>query len=154
LKQAKGQRRTDRFYAERRLPASERAELEDYRGSGFSRGHMAPAADMDSEEAMAQSVSLANMVPQDQRHNAGAWNEIESATRRYVMRSRGDVYVFTGPAYQGSLERIGEGNVAVPSHLFKLVYDASTNRSWVHWQQNSDAAVVAAPITYSEFVER
>ncbi|WP_442951965.1 DNA/RNA non-specific endonuclease [Orrella sp. JC864] len=145
--------RQDRFYAEARLPKAERAELADYRGSGYSRGHMAPAGDMHTDEAMAQSFSLANMVPQDQAHNAGAWNRIEQDTRKYVMRAAGDVYVFTGPVYAGTPLAIGAG-VAVPSHLFKLVYDDTTGRSWVHWQANHASAQPGPPIGYAEFVRR
>lgn len=154
LQRAQSIERKDRFYAEARLPQAERAELSDYRGSGYSRGHMAPAADMATEEAMAQSFSLANMVPQEQGHNGGAWATVEEDTRRYVMRARGDVFVFTGPVYQDRAITIGTGRVAVPSHLYKVVYDATTRRAWVHWQANSPKAQTARPITYEEFVKR
>lgn len=154
LIQAQAVQRTDRFYAEARLPAAERAELGDYRGSGYSRGHMAPAGDMHNPEAMAQSFSLANMVPQDQRHNAGAWSKIEQDTRKYVMRAKGDVYIFTGPVYGAGPQTVRIGQVAVPSHLFKLVYDPETGRSWVHWQGNRPETKVGPPISYEEFVRR
>lgn len=154
LAQGKGISRTDKFYAEARLPQAERAELADYRGSGYSRGHMAPAGDMHSPEAMAQSFSLANMVPQNQIHNGGAWSRIEQDTRKYVMRAAGDVYVFTGPVYGARRQTIGAGQVAVPSHIFKVVYDASTGRSWAHWQANSADTKAGAPISYDEFVRR
>lgn len=154
LIQGQGVPRTDKFYAEARVPRAERAELPDYRGSGYSRGHMAPAGDMHNPEAMAQSFSLANMVPQDQAHNAGAWSRIEQDTRKYVMRASGDVYVFTGPVYSARPQAIGTGKVAVPSHLYKVVYDPMTGRSWVHWQANSANTKAGAPITYDEFVRR
>ncbi|GAA5236155.1 DNA/RNA non-specific endonuclease [Verticiella sediminum] len=146
--------RADRFYAEARLPKAERAELSDYLRSGYSRGHMAPAGDMHTAEAMAQSFSLANMVPQDQIHNGGAWSRIEQDTRKYISRAAGDVFVFTGPVYAGSPRTIGEGRVAVPSHLFKLVYDSTTGRSWVHWQANDPQTQAGKPIDYAEFVRR
>lgn len=155
LTAAKAISRSDRFYPEARLPSSARAQLEDYRGSGFSRGHMAPAADMPSNAAMAQSFSLANMVPQNQSHNSGPWSKIEQDTRQYVMRARGDVFVFTGPAFEASrVARIGPSGVAVPSHLFKLVYDANTQRSWAHWQQNAAGEQSMRPITYRELSQR
>src|SRR3546814_11041497 len=100
---------------------------------------MAPAADMSTPDAMAQSFSLANMVPQDQSQNAGPWSRIEQDTRKYVMRAAGDVYVFTGPVYGERPQTIGDG-VAVPSYVYKVVYDATTRRSWVHWQANSGKA--------------
>ncbi|NYT66724.1 DNA/RNA non-specific endonuclease [Alcaligenaceae bacterium] len=154
LLKAQGITRTDRFYADARLPRSERAELTDYRGSGYSRGHMAPAGDMHSVDAMAQSFSLANMVPQNQTHNAGAWSRIENDTRKYVMRAKGDVYIFTGPVYGARPQLIGESRVAVPNQIFKVVYDASTGRAWVHWQTNSASTKAGPTISYQEFVRR
>lgn len=77
--------RSDRFFADARLPLAERATLEDYKRSGYSRGHLAPAGDMATEEAMAQSFSLANVVPQSIRHNSGAWSKIEQDTRADVF---------------------------------------------------------------------
>ncbi len=88
LQQGHGVRRSAHFYAEARLPGEERAEIDDYRDSGYSRGHMAPAGDMGSVESKAQSFSLANMAPQDVELNNGAWNDIEQDTRKYVQRKR------------------------------------------------------------------
>jgi endonuclease G len=147
-------RRKDRFYAEGRLPRAERAELSDYKGSGYSRGHMAPTGEMATPEGKAQSFSLANMVPQDIQHNGGAWNDIEKDTRDYVRRARGDVYVVTGPVYTPPARTIGAGGVHVPSALFKLVYDPATRRSWVHWQENRAGTRAGPPIPYAEFVRR
>ena len=87
VQSAQNEKRTDKFFADARLPGSERAELSDYKGSGYSRGHMAPAGDMPSANAMAQSFSLANMVPQNQKQNSGPWAKIEADTRRYVLRA-------------------------------------------------------------------
>jgi len=154
LTQAQGLERSDKFYADARLPRAERAELSDYRGSGYSRGHMAPAANMATKEAMAQSFSLANMVPQDQKHNGGPWSRVEQDTRKYIMRATGDVYVFTGPVYNGRVKTIGDGKVAVPSHLYKLVYDPSTGKSWAYWQANQPTTQFSAPISYDELVKR
>ena len=148
------EKRATKFFADARLPRRERAELEDYKGSGYSRGHMAPAGDMPTPTAMAQSFSLANMVPQNAQHNGGAWAKIEQDTRHYVRRATGDVYVITGPVFTEGSPRIGNNGVMVPTYLFKLVYDQYTNGAWAHWQENQEGERVGRPISYQELVKR
>lgn len=148
------EKRADKFFADARLPAAERAELEDYKRSGYSRGHMAPAGDMSTPTAMAQSFSLANMVPQNIQHNGGPWAKIEEDTRRYVLRAQGDVYVITGPVYTRTSLSIGANQVRVPDYLYKLLYDATTQRAWAHWHANREGERVGPPISYQELVRR
>lgn len=154
LHEARSIPRRAHFYAEARLPGEERAEVEDYRNSGYSRGHMVPAGDMGSEHGKAQTFSLANMAPQDVELNNGAWNDIEQATRHYVQRAEGSVYVFTGPVFSSETQTIGASAVQVPQYFYKLVYDPSNGQSWAHWQANEPTRRVSAPISYEELVRR
>ena len=148
------EKRAKRFFADARLPSGERADLEDYKGSGYSRGHLAPAGHMPTPSAMAQSFSLANIVPQNAKHNSGAWSKIEQNTRHYVRRAKGDVFVITGSVFAEDALQIGANGVRVPSYLYKLVYGATTHRAWAHWQQNREGETVSRPLSYSELVER
>jgi endonuclease G len=160
LADAKGRERNDHFYEEARLPYAERAQLADYRGTNreqqhYDRGHMAPAADQPTTQAMAQSFSLANMAPQPPDNNRGIWaRSVEKPTRSYVNRAQGDVYVFTGPHYEKPLITVGQGKVWVPNQLFKLVYDATTHRAWAYWVENTNDARMTHPISYNELVAR
>lgn len=146
-------KRAKRFFADARLPSGEQAELEDYKNSGYSRGHMAPAGDMATPTSMAQSFSLANIVPQNAQHNGGGWAKIEQDTRHYVKRAKGDVFVITGPVFTDAGPRIGANGVKVPTYLYKLVYDTTTNKAWVHWQENREGETVGRPISYQELVK-
>lgn len=147
-------KRTNKFFADARLPRAERAELDDYKGSGYDRGHMAPAADMSTDEEMAQCFSLANMVPQAPINNRKAWASIEKATRKYIKRAKGDVFVITGPVFDTTPPTIGSNHVWVPHYLYKLVYDPSANKAWAHWIENTDEARVNKPISYQDLVQR
>ena len=154
IAQALDEARTDEFYADPRLPAGSRAELDDFRGSGLDRGHLAPAGDQPDQASMAQSFALSNIVPQDPFNNRKTWAKIESDVRKYVRRVQGNVYVFSGPIFRTQQRTIGRNQVWVPSHLFKLVYDEASGRSWAYILANTAEARVEAPIDYASFVQQ
>ena len=122
LAQAREVKRKDAFHAEEALPADLRAELSDYAHSGYDRGHMSPAADMPTEESQQQSFSLANIVPQTSEHNQILWSAIEGATR-HLVNQRGELFVITGPVFEGDRIARINGRVFIPTHIFKAVYD-------------------------------
>ena len=152
LSDALDESRTDEFFHDTRIPKDERAELSDYVGTGLDRGHMAPAADMPNQIAIAQSFALTNMVPQDPHNNRKVWSKVESDTRKYGRRANGDVFVFSGPLFKGQALTIGRNKVWVPTDLFKLVYDASSQRTWAHLLPNTAEARVGQPVDYATFV--
>lgn len=142
-------KRTNEFYQDIRLKREHRAVLEDYKGSGYDRGHLAPAGNMTTQRAMAQSFALSNMVPQNPENNRKVWNKIESDVRKYAKRAKGDVFVITGALYQDNKKL--KNRVSVPSHLYKIVYDAVKNQSWVYFVPNAPTDNLK-PISYDEFV--
>lgn len=103
----------------------------DYRGSGYSRGHMAAAADFAwSAEALHSTYVLSNAVPQLQSVNAGPWVRLENAIRR-MARDADVVHVFSGPVFDHDAGVIGEG-VAVPTHFFKAVLVEQAGRRMMY----------------------
>ena len=130
--------RDDDFHAELSLPKDQRAELEDYSGSGYDRGHLAPAADMTTDKAMRESFSLANMTPQLPAHNRGLWSSLEKKTRA-LATSRGELYVVSGVIFAGSsITRINK-RVFVPTSYFKAVYDPKTGESGAYLVPHDDS---------------
>ncbi len=154
IEKGNGLERSNEFFEDPRLGHQDRASLEDFKGSGYDRGHMSSARDQSDELAMDQSFALSNMVPQDPFNNQRTWNKIESDVRKYAMRAQGDVFVFSGPQFlDPNTKTIGRGRVWVPTHLFKLVYDASSGRSWAYRVENNAQARVTAPMDYASFVQ-
>ena len=120
------------FRPDKALEPGARAELDDYRKSGWDRGHMAPDADMPDDTAQRESCDLANAVPQAPRLNRGIWARIEEHVRRLAL-FHGDVYVATGPGFSGAPAAIGPDDVLVPDWTWKAVYVPATgeHEAWV-----------------------
>lgn len=119
MRMAAGIGRDSEFQPDDRIPAGERSELDDYRRSGYDRGHLAPSGDMPSRESQAESFRLSNIVPQDGKMNGGVWRDLEIQVRQEAMKRR--VYVVTGPIFVGSRTAL-KNRVLVPTALYKAMY--------------------------------
>jgi endonuclease G len=127
--------RIDAFHDEDRVAPEARARIEDYVHSGYDRGHMAPAGDMPTGAAQAQSFSLANIVPQNRAFNRGLWAGIEESVRRFASE-RGEIFVVTGPVFQGDTAQSIKGRVLVPTQLFKAIYDPARGEAGAYLAPN------------------
>ncbi|UJR27876.1 hypothetical protein I4U23_009141 [Adineta vaga] len=111
-----------------------RATLQDYRGSGFDRGHMIPSANhRHSQESMNRTFLLSNIAPQvGKGFNRDKWAQLETYVRALVKHYPGGLWILTGPLYLPRLDPIdnklyvkyqviGPNQVAVPTHFFKIL---------------------------------
>ncbi len=112
--------RSDRFAIDENVKGC--ASPDDYRHSGYDRGHMAPAGDMKwSRKAMDESFFMTNIVPQNNALNRGVWNRLEEKCRQRAVRDSAIVIV-TGPVPGDPVAmHIGYNQVAVPERFFKVI---------------------------------
>ncbi|WP_294139980.1 DNA/RNA non-specific endonuclease [uncultured Sanguibacteroides sp.] len=97
------------------------ATPDDYKHSGYDRGHLCPAADMAFDrKAMSETFYMSNMSPQVPAFNRGIWKQLEE-----LLRKRGKkelLYVVTGPVFKENKGHIGKNKVTVPGYYYKLFY--------------------------------
>ena len=116
------QRKGIKFHEDEDVPEP-RAKDEDYRGSGYDRGHMCPSGDNKwSQEAQEQSFLFTNICPQNHGLNAGDWNEMEQQCRKWAEKE-GEIYIVSGPIFYGNSrhKKIGKNKIPVPEAFFKVV---------------------------------
>ena len=113
--------RSSAFREDKEVPEP-RATLEDYKKSGWSRGHMCPAGDNKWDElAMKETFLLTNICPQNSKLNSGLWNSLEMDCRQWA-KGYGDIYIVCGPVFtKKEHETIGKNKVVVPEAFFKVV---------------------------------
>ena len=104
------------------------AQLEDYKGHPYDRGHLSPAADnRTDDEQMSESFYLTNMIPQDPGNNRGIWRILEVGVRNTAAEGA-DIYVVSGTIYDAGYLTIGN-NVGVPTSVWKVVYNATNGET-------------------------
>ena len=98
------------------------ARREDYWGSGWTRGHMAPAGDfMWDDSAMTETFYFMNICPQREELNNKDWQYLEKQVRAWA-RKYDKVWVVTGPIVGDNIYgTIGEDHVVVPDAFYKAV---------------------------------
>eukprot|EP00095_Tigriopus_kingsejongensis_P002103 maker-scaffold244_size240795-snap-gene-1.43 protein:Tk02103 transcript:maker-scaffold244_size240795-snap-gene-1.43-mRNA-1 annotation:"hypothetical protein AaeL_AAEL002064" len=127
------------FKEDRSIHPFFRSVNQDYKYSGFDRGHMAAAGNHRlSQDICNETFLLSNMAPQvGVGFNRDKWEHLERYVRKLTKLYR-NVYVCTGPLYLPRREPdgknyvryqvIGANNVAVPTHFFKVIVGETESR--------------------------
>ncbi len=104
------------------LKGCTQAMREDYSGSGWTKGHLMPAADAaTSSSTMEETFYFTNICPQDETLNAGDWQFLEKKVRSWARRY-GSVFVVTGPIVgENRYGTIGDRDVTVPDAFYKAL---------------------------------
>jgi endonuclease G, mitochondrial len=120
--QIKGkQARTNDFRVDSRV--SNPVEPNEYKRSGYDRGHLVPAADMKlNTTAMSETFYMTNMSPQDSSFNSGIWNALEGYVRNEVLKS-GSAIVITAPVLlKTEIYSMTRSKISIPSYYYKIIY--------------------------------
>lgn len=115
--------RSDWFEEDARVTSGS-ARHADYIKSGYTRGHLAPAADFVHDQvAMDKSFFMSNISPQVYHFNGGVWRELEENVRDWA-RLNERLLVVTGPVWDDNPKKIGKNEVSVPKAFYKAILDA------------------------------
>jgi endonuclease G len=118
----KAAERTNKFIVDPKI-STHTADNKDYKGSGYDKGHLAPAGDMSwSPTTMYESFYFSNMSPQVPAFNRGIWKQLEELVRTWAVEDQ-NLYIVTGPIIGKCPKTIGTNEVAVPDYYFKVILD-------------------------------
>ena len=93
--------RADNFRSDYRIPEMFRADLANYQGSGYDRGHLVPSADKTETDLQnSETFLLSNMSPQKPEFNREIWKNLENAVRQLDEPTKiFETYVISGPIF-------------------------------------------------------
>ena len=118
--------RTDDFRSDKSISTNS-ASLDDYKSTGYDRGHLAPAQDFSfSTSAMSESFYMSNISPQHPSFNYGIWKDLEDLVRKWGANNT--LYVVSGPVFGSCASTIGSNNVCIPESYYKVIYDPLEER--------------------------
>ncbi|MCV9929384.1 DNA/RNA non-specific endonuclease [Flavobacterium sp. LS1R49] len=101
------------------------ADWRNYKQSGYDKGHLCPAGDMEfTKSAYDDTFLTSNISPQIHDFNDGVWNRLEQKVRYWAVKYDG-LYVVTGGVLTDSKKTIGKEKVLVPKYFYKVLLDQS-----------------------------
>lgn len=121
--------RQDDFREDPMLPSNwYRVDDNDYRGSGFDRGHLCPSGDRTvSATINSATFVMSNMIPQAPENNRDTWRFLEEFSRDLVNAGN-ELYIIAGAegiggggSNGGTTTTIANGNVTVPAFVWKVI---------------------------------
>lgn len=122
--------RSDNFRPDFRIPEMFRADLADYRNSGYDRGHLVASANKKETEIQnSETFLLSNMSPQEPVFNQYIWKKLEEAVRQLDgQETIFETYVICGPIFYFDVEVLMIGaeddngvTLPIPHAYFKSV---------------------------------
>jgi endonuclease G len=117
--------RTNAFAADQSVPNGPRPD--DYAGTGYDKGHMAPDGDLSWDvQVEFESFLMTNMSPQAGSLNRGIWKLLETAVRGWTVQLNQPFTIYVGGVYNAQDKKIGQG-VVVPHGFYKIVINNKTN---------------------------
>jgi endonuclease G len=120
------------------LPKHLRVSQRAYTNSTYTRGHLAPAGDLQySEDALRDSFHMSNIAPQiGDEFNSSTWKTLEECVRKWQV-GRGTLIVFTGTIVEGVPKKLVtnaskpsnrvETEISIPTHFYKIIYAPKDN---------------------------
>jgi endonuclease G, mitochondrial len=135
-----GLERSDNFRPDYRIPENFRADLVDYTGSGYDRGHLVASADQrETEIQNSETFLLSNMSPQAPQFNRKIWRELETEVRILDLKPTIlETYVISGPVFYFDQPVVcigandpNEISIPVPHAYFKSIL-TENNRGDLH----------------------
>lgn len=101
---------------------TESAASDNYKKSGYDRGHLCAAADMRfSKGAFDETFFTSNIAPQKHNFNDGIWKKLEEKSRYWATKYNG-IYVVTGGILHKGLPTIGSEKVGIPNYFYKILF--------------------------------
>ena len=96
------------------------ANDDDYKNSGYQRGHLLPCRHMQFDcQAMSETFYFSNISPQNEDMNEQFMADLERIERNWV-EEEGALFIITGPIFGEHPEKIGAHEVSVPEAFFKV----------------------------------
>ena len=116
---------------------------DDYTGSGYDRGHMAPnfaIATSHGRNAQLETFLMTNISPQKPDLNRKAWQRLEEIVATELAPKYGDLWVFTGPIFADKSSTLKSSAVAIPKAFFKIIV-----RPYISDQQSAQVLAFIFP---------
>ncbi|MDG6778802.1 DNA/RNA non-specific endonuclease [Thiomicrorhabdus sp. zzn3] len=97
---------------------------EDYTGSGYDRGHMAPnylIASRYGRSAQLETFLMTNITPQKPTLNQKSWQRLEEVIADDFSQWHGEFWVVTGPIFSTQPKTLKNSRVAIPDAFYKIL---------------------------------
>ncbi len=104
---------------------------DDYTGSGYDRGHMAPnyaISTLYGKDAQLQTFLMTNITPQKPKLNQQLWQRLEELEVSFFTTIFKEVWVITGTIFDDNIEYLKSSRVEIPDSFYKILVVFDENK--------------------------